>query len=157
MNKWRALSLSALLGGLCLAGAAAGQDLPRHPLHRALEECREAHREMEKAGREFGGHKESALKATKHAIHHLERMLGWVKEHKKAELRQEWRDERRAEVKGETHPRIRAALHELRLAHKYVAQSKYEFGDSKQKEEVLKSIHHAAVELERALKFADGR
>ncbi len=137
--------------------AQARQDRPRHPLHAALEEAREAKREMERAGHDFGGNKEEALKSTEHAIKHLERMLGWVREHKKEELKQEFKDEKRAEVKGEKYPRLHAAVHELRKAHKYVEQSKHEFGDSKQKEEALRSLRHAVEHLEKALKFAENK
>ncbi len=147
-----------LRGGICSAfclfalSTALAADEPRHPLHRAVEECREARRELEKADSNFGGFKEAAIKSTDHAIRHLERMLGWVREHKKEELKQEFKDEKRAEVKGEKYPRLHAALHELRRAHKYVEEAKHDFGDSKQKEEALRSLHHAILDLEKALR-----
>jgi hypothetical protein len=157
----RGLSLALpalLLGGLALlssaprpAAAADDKEWVRHPLHKALTELREARQEMEKAPHDFGGHKEAALKATDNAIKHLERLLGWVKEHRKEEAKQEFKDEKREEKKGEKHPRIHAAIHELRKAHKYVKESELEFGDNKQKEEALKSIDHAIGQLEKAL------
>jgi hypothetical protein len=151
-GRW--LLRGVLCSAFCLLAysTALAADEPRHPLHRAVEECREARREMEKADSNFGGLKEAAIKSTDHAIHHLDRLLGWVKEHKKEELKQEFRDEKRAEVKGEKYPRLHAALHELRRAHKYVEESKHEFGDNKQKEEALRSLHHAIQDLEKAIK-----
>ncbi len=107
----RPLVLS-LVGGLVfvvggwLPAARADGGPSKHPLHTALEQLREAHREMDKAGKEFGGHKADALEATDHAIKHLDKMLGWVKKHHKEELEQEFGDEKYAASKGERHPGI---------------------------------------------------
>jgi hypothetical protein len=152
--------LVVALGGLALlwavpstARADEKKEEVRHPLHRALEELREAKKDLEIADHDFGGHRKEALEATDHAIKHLERLLGWVKEHKKEELKKEFKEEKREDKKGEKHPRILGAIHELRQAHKYVKESEWEFGDSKQKEEALKSIDHAIKQLEKALEF----
>ena len=149
--------MGGVIGSLCylvVLTPAQAREEAHHPLHRALEQCREARHEMEKAAHDFGGHREAALKSTDHAIRHLDRLLGWVKEHKKEELKQEFKAEKRAEVKGEKHPDIHAALHELRRAHKYVEEAKHDFGDGKQKEEALHAIHHAIEDLEKALRAA---
>jgi hypothetical protein len=125
-----------------------------HPLHAAVRELHEAKKELEKAGHNFGGHKEAAIKDIDRSIKHLDRLIGWVKEHHKGEWEQEHKDEIRAEEKGESYPRLHAALHELRRAHKYIKESKYEFGDNKQKEEALKDLDRAIVQIDKALKWA---
>jgi hypothetical protein len=167
MKVLLARSLSGLLAGLVLglgslallstapSKARAAEEPVRHPLHKALEELREAKRELEKAPHDFGGHKKEALEATEHAIKHLDHLLGWVKDNHKEDLKQEFKDEKRAEVKGEKYPRLHAAVHELKRAHKFVEDSKYEFGDKKQKEEALKSIHHAIVQIEKCLEYKE--
>jgi hypothetical protein len=74
--------------------------------------------------------------------------------HHKQEWEQEYKDEKRAVAKGENHPHLHAAVHELRRAHKYVNESKYEFGDNKLKEEALRDIDRAIHQIEKALEFA---
>ena len=112
--------LFAALGGLALLlvpPPARAQEKPiTHPLHAAVRECHEAKKELEKAGHNFGGHKEAAIKDLDRSIKHLDRLIGWVKEHHKGEWEQEHKDEIRAEEKGESYPRLHAALHELRRA-----------------------------------------
>jgi hypothetical protein len=167
MKVLLARSLSGLLAGLVLGlgslvllstappKARAAEEPSHHPLHRALAELREARRELEKAPSNFGGRKKEALEATDHAIKHLDRLLGWVKDNHKEDLKQEFKDEKFEVKKGESYPRLRAAVHELKRAHKHVEESKYEYGDKKQKEEALKSIHNAIVHLEKILEYKE--
>ncbi len=165
MQTLRARSLSPWLPGLFVAAGAvalwslapparADEKVITHPLHAAVRELQEAKKELEKAGHDFGGHKEAAIKDINLSIKHLDRLAGWVKEHHKGEWEQEHKDEIRAEEKGESYPRLHASLHELRRAHKYIKESQYEFGDKKQKEEALRDLDRAIVQIDKALKWA---
>lgn len=147
------------LGGLLLlsfapVAAAAQEEKISHPLHRANRELHEARKELEKAGHDFGGHREAAIKDIDRAIKHLDRLGAWVKKHHKGEWAQEYKDEIRAEEKGESYPRLHAALHELRRAHKYIKESQYDFGDNRQKELALKDLDRAIHQIDKTLEFA---
>jgi hypothetical protein len=147
--------LFAAMTGLTLwlgAPKAQAQDKPvTHPLRMAETELKEARKELEKAPSKFGGHKEEAIEDIDHALKHLERLTGWVRTHHKEEWEQEHKDEARAVEKGEKYPRLHAALHELRRAHKYLKESKEEFGDNKQKELALRDLDKAINQLDRIL------
>jgi hypothetical protein len=154
----RLAGLAVGLGGLALLliapQARAEDEKVSHPLHRANRELHEAKKELEKAGHDFGGHKEAAIKDIDHASKHLDRLGAWVKKHHKQEWEQEHKDEKRAEEKGEKYPRLHAAVHELRRAHKYVKESQYDFGDNKQKELALKDLDRAIHQIDKALVWA---
>ena len=80
-----ARALGLLAGGLALPlavgrPAQAQEKKERHPhIHRALEELREAKKELKEADHDFGGHRAEALKAVDHAIEQLEKALKFDK------------------------------------------------------------------------------
>jgi hypothetical protein len=147
------LGLGALSLLLLAPPARATGEKITHPLHRANIELHEARNELEKAGHNFGGHKKKAIEDIDHAIKHLDRMGAWVAKHHKQEWEQEYKDEKRAVAKGETYPRLHAAVHEMKRAHKHIKESVYDFGDSKLKEEALRDIDRAIHQIEKALEF----
>jgi transcription elongation GreA/GreB family factor len=73
-----------LTGGLLLTGlgltsqapAPAAQKEERHPhIRRAIEELREARRELRESDHDFGGHRKEAIEAVDRAIRQLEEAL----------------------------------------------------------------------------------
>jgi hypothetical protein len=81
----RFLAVLALVAGMMLLaapGSAQPRRLAHHPhLHAALHELKEARQELKEARHDFGGHRESALRAVDHAIHEIELALHY--HHKK--------------------------------------------------------------------------
>jgi hypothetical protein len=80
------LLVAALLLGLGLwsggvLGDRSAQAAPeRHPhIRAAIEELREAKKELERADHDFGGHRKEAIKALDEAIIQLERALKFAK------------------------------------------------------------------------------
>jgi hypothetical protein len=73
------LGLGLWSGGLL--GERPAQAAPeRHPrIHAAIEELREARKELEKADHDFGGHRKEAIKAIDEAIIQLEKALKFDK------------------------------------------------------------------------------
>lgn len=52
----------------------------RHPhIHHAIEELREARKELETADHDFGGHRADAIKSVDHSIRQLEKALKFAK------------------------------------------------------------------------------
>ena len=72
-------AVAGTVGALALLnGVASAKE--RHPhIHKAIEELREARKELKEADHDFGGHREMALRATDEAIKQLEEALKYDK------------------------------------------------------------------------------
>jgi hypothetical protein len=89
--RWSRLVLAAVLGtavvGLPLGGVVAPaaaradeKERERHPhIRKAIEELREARRDLKEADHDFGGHREEAIEACNVAIKQLEEALKYDK------------------------------------------------------------------------------
>jgi len=61
-------------------GFALAEKKEHHPhIHRAIEDLREAKKELKEANHDFGGHREKALQECNEAIEHLELALKFDK------------------------------------------------------------------------------
>jgi hypothetical protein len=56
----------------------------RHPrIHAAIQELKEARKDLKDADHDFGGHRKAAIESIDHSIEQLEKALKWAHEHDK--------------------------------------------------------------------------
>lgn len=146
MTRWL-LQLAAALSALALAGAlsggAAAQGRADHPkLRAALQELREARKELQEARDGWpAGYKERALGSTQDAINSIRTILA-VKDFdsfrgvdRDTDFYRRFKD----------HPRLRAALSDLREAREELRTARDDFGG--QKERALDDIEAAIGDI----------
>lgn len=147
-NRWIAgLAMVCLLG---VAGRATAQQHALFHLHHALWELKDARVELKESGWQFGEHKIKAERAIDEGIRQIELCLrnvgdfapGIPKRFNFGEV-----------YKGYGHhPHLHHAVVELRLAHKELKETRFNFGGHK--EAAMRDIEAAANQIEILLKFA---
>jgi len=142
------MSRGLLVVCVCVATATAAderKEQPKHPrLHAALAQLREAKEELEASKEDYGGRKEKALKAIDEARTSLKVILA-VKGDVKGGGRDRDRDK-----KYKDHPRLRAALEDLRDARRELKEADTDFQGNRK--EALKKIDAAIDHLQDLLK-----
>ena len=68
-------AVAGTVGALALFNGIASAKEHHPAIHKAIEDLREARKELKEADHDFGGHREKALKATDEAIKQLEEAL----------------------------------------------------------------------------------
>jgi hypothetical protein len=141
------VALLALVAPVALSADAKNEGPKHHHLHHALFELKETRVELKEAKHDFGGHRESALKATDAAIVQIERALhAGGDPYKALKANPEWYK------KFEHHPHIHRSIHELKEARVQLKEAKHDFGGHREK--AIKDVDYAIEQLEVALKFA---
>jgi hypothetical protein len=130
---------------LTFVSAARAEKYPR--MVAALGELKEAYREMNDAGNDFGGHKKEALEATNRAIVEMDRALRAVG------VNPVFVAPSKEVYKGyKNFPHIRHALDELRTALREMRDAATDFGGHKEK--AIEATERAITQLEKALEAA---
>jgi hypothetical protein len=130
---------------LTFVSSAHAEKYPR--MVAALGELKEAHREMNDAGNDFGGHKKEALEATNYAIVQIEKALRAVG------VNPVFVPPGKDAYKGyKNFPHIRHALTELQTALREMRDAPTDFGGHKA--QAIEATEQAIVQLEKALAAA---
>ena len=72
-------AVAGTVGALAMINGIASAKEHHPHIHKAIEELREAKKELKEADHDFGGHREKALKACDEAIEQLEKALKFDK------------------------------------------------------------------------------
>jgi len=82
MNLYRKTMIAAAFGGTLALGAAIGVAVADQPLmHSALDNLRDARRNLEHASHDKGGHRESAIGYVDQAIHEVQEGIRFDRHH----------------------------------------------------------------------------